>query len=132
MIRIYSNDLDLERARTAALKSDDEGLRKMRNRIARSKETSLVAIAVAASEIGWKTVATEARQAAGVPAGEKLADLINVVQSRRPSRSRDAMAAGLFTPPAASEDATEDDSSEPTPDDLERLADAVEDALASA
>jgi hypothetical protein len=97
-IVLYTNDIVLE---TALQKTAAEGnrLQVLRNRIARAQATKLVRIALVAAQLGDKTIAGEARtklQALGVlESGQKLADVYEIVESRRASRSKAAQENGV-------------------------------------
>lgn len=99
VFRIYTNDLALEEANQAAVATAENRLAVLRNRIARAHGAKLVTIAVVAKK---GTVANEARakltERGELAPGQKLAEIFEVVESRRPSQSKQALAVGLATP----------------------------------
>ncbi len=98
--RIYTNDLMVERARQEAAAAGENRLQELRNRIARGKTAARVlTLALVAKERGDGTVEKDARDrlvALGIiEKGAKLTDLIDIVPSRRASRSKTSTALGL-------------------------------------
>jgi hypothetical protein len=95
-LTVYSNDVELERAKQSSLPEGVDRLPKMRNRLARGKSGKLAVIALVAKERGDRTIEREARERLQalqvIEPGAKLAEVIEVRPSRRPSRSKEAQA----------------------------------------
>lgn len=89
-VRIYTRELELERANQAVAAAGENRLAVLRNRIARAHAPKLVLMLVVASERGDSTIVKELRQALDLPAGTKVADLFEVKPSRRASYSKEA------------------------------------------
>lgn len=91
-IKLYTNDLELERLKQNKVADSENRIPVLKNRIARAKDPKLVAILMVATERGDRTIAAAARAKLGLPKGTKVKDVVTVVESRRPSRSKKVQA----------------------------------------
>lgn len=85
---VYSNDLERERLRQAAYAMTPNRLSLNRHRIRRAGIRQSLIIAMVASENSDRTIEREARFQAGLEKGQRIDEIVNVVESRRPSRSQ--------------------------------------------